>query len=98
MLSLSLIAKLKLIKEHCTAKIAENRGVSAISNCSTSVPDTKNVHRSMQPELILHRVNTGNFNSIDLMFRLHICSFHFTDTSRRIQESRKAKKISKLYV
>ena len=36
----------------------------------------KNVHRSMQPELILHRVDTGDFNSIDLMFRHHICSSH----------------------
>ena len=34
----------------------------------------KNVHRSMQPELIVHRVDTGDFNSIDLTFRHYICS------------------------
>ena len=47
----------------------------------------KNVHRSMQPELILPRVNSGDFNSIDLMFGHHICSFHLADTSRRVQGS-----------
>ena len=53
----------------------------------------KNVHRSMQPELIVHRVDTGDFNSIDLMFRHHICSSCFTDTSRGSKEAG-AKEIS----
>ena len=44
----------------------------------------KNVHRSMQPELILHRLDTGDFNSLDLMFRHHICSSRLADTSRRV--------------
>ena len=30
----------------------------------------------------MHRVDTGDFNYIGLMFRHHICSSHFTDTSR----------------
>ena len=47
----------------------------------------KNVHRSMQPELILHRVDTGDFNSIDLMFRHHICSSCLADTSKGVQGS-----------
>ena len=47
----------------------------------------KNVHRSIQPELIVHRVDTGDFNSIDLMFRHHICSSHFPDTSRGSKEA-----------
>ena len=47
----------------------------------------KNVHRSVQPEHIAHRVDTGDFNSIDLMFRHHICSSHFTDTSRGSKEA-----------
>ena len=38
------------------------------------------------PELILHRVDTGDFNSIDLMFRHHICSSHLADTSRGSKE------------
>ena len=42
----------------------------------------KNVHRSMQPELISHIEDTSHFNSIDLMFRSHICSSHLVDTSR----------------
>ena len=58
----------------------------------------RNVHRSMQPELILHTKDTGHFNSIDLMFRCHISSSHLTDTSRREQGSGGTKEISKLYV
>ena len=57
----------------------------------------KNVHRSMQPELFLPRVNTGDFNSIDLMFRHHICSSHLADTSGGPRKQG-AKEISKLYV
>ena len=56
----------------------------------------KKVHRSTQPELILHIKDTGHFNSIDLMFRHHICSSHITDTSRRVQGSRRTKEMSKL--
>ena len=52
----------------------------------------KNVHRSMQPELIVHRVDTGDFNSIDLMFRHHVCSSCFTDTSRGSKEAGKLRK------
>ena len=33
----------------------------------------------MQPELILHTKDTGHFNSIDLMFRCHICSSHLIE-------------------
>ena len=54
----------------------------AIALSVSQIP--KNVHRSMQPELIVHRVDTGDFNSIDLMFRHHICSSCFTDTSRGV--------------
>ena len=66
---------------------------------NTEIPEIWNhVHRSMQPELILHRVNTSDFNSLDLRFKHHICSSHLADTSRRVQGSRGAKEISKLYV
>ena len=58
----------------------------------------KNVHRSMQPDLILHIKDTGHFNSTDLMFRCHICSSHLAHTSRRVQGSGRTKEISKLYV
>ena len=57
----------------------------AIALSVSQIP--KNVHRSMQPELISHRVDAGDFNSIDLMFRHHICSLHFTDTSRGSKEA-----------
>ena len=46
----------------------------------------------MQPELILHIEDTGDFNSIDLMFRHHICSSHLADSSRRVQGSRGQRK------
>ena len=46
----------------------------------------------------MHRVDTGDLNSIDLMFRHHICSSHFVDTSKGVEGSREAKEISKLYV
>ena len=42
----------------------------AIALSVSQIP--KSVHRSMQPEFIVHRVDTGDFNSIDLMFRHHI--------------------------
>ena len=58
----------------------------------------KKVHRSMQPELILHIEDTGDLNFIDLMFRLHICPSHLADTSRRVQGSRGTREISKLYI
>ena len=41
----------------------------------------------MQPELISHIEDAGDFNSIDLMFRHHICPSHLADTSRRVQGS-----------
>ena len=41
----------------------------------------------MQPELIVHSVDTGDFNSIDLMFKHHICFSQFTDTSRGSKEA-----------
>ena len=56
----------------------------------------KNVHRSVRPELILHPKDTGHFNSLDCMFRHHICSSHLADTSRRVQGDRRTKEISKL--
>ena len=73
----------KLIRKHCRVKITK---VPKIEGCrqlaiALSVSQIlKNVHRSMQPELISHRVDTGDFNSIDLMFRHHICSSHALQT------------------
>ena len=80
------------------AKVPKIEGCQQLATALSVSQILKNVHRSMQPELILHRVNTGDFNSIDLMFRHHICSSHLADTSRRVQGSRGAKEISKLYV
>ena len=100
-LSLSLDTKLKLIKEHCRAKIAKVPKIEGCWQLATALSVSqilKNVHRSMQPELILHIEDTGHFNSIDLMFRHHICSSCLADTSRRVQGSRRVKEISKLYV
>ena len=88
-LSLSFDTKLKLIRKHCRAKIAK---VPKIEGCwqlgivLSMSQILKNVHRSMQPEPILHRVDTGDFNSIDLMFRHHICSSCLADTSRGSKE------------
>ena len=89
------------MKEHCRAKIAKVLKIEgcwqlASALCVSQI--LKNVHRSMQPELILHIKDTGHYNSIDLMFRHHICSFCLTDNSRRVQGSRRTKEISKLYV
>ena len=99
-LSLSWDTKLKLIR-NCRAKITEVPKIEgcwqlASALCMSQI--LKNVHRSMQPELILHIEDTGHFNSIDLMFRSHIWSSHLADTSRRVQGSRRTKEISKLYV
>ena len=85
-LSLSLDTKLQLIKEHCRVKIAKVPKIEgcwqlASALCVSQI--LKNVHRSMWPELISHIKDTGHFNSIDLMFRQHICSSHLADTSRR---------------
>ena len=63
------------------AKVPKIEGCQQLAIALSVSQIPKNVHRSMQPELILHRVDTGDFNSIDLMFRHHICSSHFTDTS-----------------
>ena len=87
-LSLSLDTKLKLIKEHCRAKIAKVPKIEGCQQLASTLSVSqipKNVHRSMQPKLILHIEDTGDFNSIDLMFRHHICSSHLADTSRRVQ-------------
>ena len=97
-LSLSLDTKLQLIKEHCRAKIGKVPKIEgcwqlASALCVSQI--LKNVHRSMQPELILHIKDTGHFNSIDLMFRHHICSSHLTDTSSRVLGSGRTKEISK---
>ena len=100
-LSLSLDTKLQLINEHCRAKIAKVpkiEGCRQLASALCMSQILKNVHRSMQPELILHIKDTGHFNSIDLMFRCHICSSHLADTSRRVQGSGRTKEISKLYV
>ena len=87
-MSLSLDTKLKLIQEHCRAKIAkvpELEGYQQLASALSVSQIPKNMHRSMQPELISHIEDTGDFNSIDLMFRHHVCSSHPTDPSRGIQ-------------
>ena len=66
------------------AKVPKIEGCRPLAIALSVSQIPKNVHRSMQPELILHRVDTGDFNSIDLMFRHPICSSHFTDTSRGV--------------
>ena len=76
-LSLSLDTKLKLIKECWRAKIAKVlkiEGCQQLASALCMSQILKNVHRSMQPELISHIKDTGHFNSIDLMFRHHISS------------------------
>ena len=80
------------------AKVPKIEGCQQLASALCMSQILKNVHRSMQPELISHIKDTGHFNSIDLMFRHHICSSHLTDTSRRVQGSRRTKEISKLYV
>ena len=52
----------------------------------------------MYPELILHTKDTDHLNSIDLMFKCHICSSCLADTSRGVQGGGRTKEISKLYV
>ena len=89
-LSLGLDTKLHLIKEHCRVKITRVPKIEACWQLASALSMSqilKNVHRSMQPELILHIEDTGDFNSIDLKFRHHICSSHLADTSRRVQGS-----------
>ena len=80
------------------AKVPKIEGCWQLASALSMSQILKNVHRSMQAEVILHIEDTGHFNSIDLMFRCHICSSHLADTSRRVQGSRGAKEISKLYV
>ena len=66
------------------AKVPKLEGCQQFSSTLSVSQILKNVHRSMQPELISHTKDTGHFNSIDLMFRHHICSPHLVDTSRRV--------------
>ena len=79
-------------------KVPKIEGCQQLASALCMSQIVKNVHRSMQPKLILHTKDTGHFNSIDLMFRCHICSSCLTDTSRWVQGSRRTKEISKLYV
>ena len=69
------------------AKEPKIEGCRQLASALSMSQILKNVHRSMQPELVLHIEDTGHFNSIDLMFRCHICSSHLADTSRRVQGS-----------
>ena len=80
------------------AKVPKIEGCWQLASALCMSQIVMNVHRSMQPKVILHTKDTGHFNSLDLMFRCHICSPHLTDTSRRVQESGRTKEISKLYV
>ena len=80
------------------AKVLKIEGCQQLAIALSVSQILKNVHRSMQPELILHTKDTGHFNSIELMFRCHISLSHLADTSRRVQGSRRTKEISKLYV
>ena len=69
------------------AKVLKIEGCWQLASALSMSQILKNVHRLMQPELISHIEDTGHFNSIDLMFRHHICSSHLADTSRRVQGS-----------
>ena len=75
------------------ARVPKLEGCQQLASALCMSQIVKNVHRSMQPELILHTKDTGHFNSIDLMFTSHICSSHLTDTSRRVQGSGRTKEI-----
>ena len=86
-LSLSLDTKLKLIRntvEQKIGKVPKIVGCRQLASALSVSQILKNVHRSVWPELIFHTKDTGHFNSLDLMFRHHICSSHLVDTSRRV--------------
>ena len=69
------------------AKVPKIEGCWQLATALSVSQILKNVHRSMQPEVISHIEDTGDFNSIDLMFRCHICPSCLADTSRRVQGS-----------
>ena len=69
------------------AKVPKIEGCQQLAIALSVSQILKNVHRSMQPKIILHRVDTGDFNSIDLMFRHDICSSCLADTSRGSKEA-----------
>ena len=77
------------------AKVPKIEGCWQVASALSVSQIPKNVHRSMQPELILHIEDTGDFNSIDLMFRHHICSSHLTDPSRGSNEAGGQRKLHK---
>ena len=65
-LCLSLDTKLQLLKEHCRLKITKVLKIEGSRQLTSALCVSqilKNVHRSMQPELILHTKDTGHFNS-----------------------------------